>query len=142
MNDAISVRLQRTLRNGLTSTRIRVAGVLCSTAVLAAPAANQCQPAPQFCEVNTILQTKCQACHQSPPIMNAPMPLVTYEDTQASAASDPSQKVWERMQVRTLQSTENPMPPSSRPDLALTQVEKDQLKAWFDASTPAWTSCP
>lgn len=69
------------------------------------------------------------------------MPLVTYADTQAPAPSDPIHKlVWQSMQIR-IASTENPMPPVYRPDLALSSDEKAQLNAWFAAGAPEWTGC-
>jgi uncharacterized membrane protein len=37
---------------------------------------------PTWCQVQTVLEQKCQRCHTDPPDNGAPFPLVTYEDTQ------------------------------------------------------------
>jgi uncharacterized membrane protein len=39
---------------------------------------------PTWCNVQRVLEQKCQRCHQDPPMNGAPFPLVTYEDTQVS----------------------------------------------------------
>jgi hypothetical protein len=36
-----------------------------------------------FCEALTVIRAKCQRCHQSPVQHGAPVPFVTYQDTQA-----------------------------------------------------------
>jgi uncharacterized membrane protein len=38
---------------------------------------------PSWCEMQAILQAKCQRCHDSPLAHGAPFPLLTYSDTQA-----------------------------------------------------------
>jgi hypothetical protein len=40
-------------------------------------------PPVAFCEALTVLRAKCQRCHQDPPQNGAPVPFLTYEDTQA-----------------------------------------------------------
>lgn len=36
-----------------------------------------------FCEAYAVLAAKCQRCHQDPTVNGAPVPFLTYEDTQA-----------------------------------------------------------
>src|SRR5688500_15408486 len=46
------------------------------------------------CEVDRALELKCRNCHGAEPRFGAPMPLASYEDTQATAKSDPTKKVF------------------------------------------------
>src|SRR5688572_10275084 len=39
-------------------------------------------------DVEPIVRSACQQCHSNPPINSAPMPLVTYEDTQIPSPTD------------------------------------------------------
>jgi hypothetical protein len=86
------------------------------------------------CEVAAIVQAKCHTCHGATPFYGAPMPLVTYADTQAPAVSNPSRKVWQLMQGR-VHGTPMPMPPVDQP--ALTSSELSTLDSWFAAGAPA-----
>jgi hypothetical protein len=36
-----------------------------------------------FCDALAVIRAKCQRCHQEPPRNGAPVPFLTYEDTQA-----------------------------------------------------------
>lgn len=87
------------------------------------------------CDVQQILVNVCQNCHTDPPINTAPMPLVTYADTQAPAVSEPSEKVWERMMAR-IHDEEDPMPPPSS-GFSLTSDQLETLDAWFVRGAPA-----
>src|SRR6185295_8192572 len=78
---------------------------------------------------------KCQTCHAAKPLYGAPMPLVTYEDTQAPAKSDPSRTVHELMKVR-LHDAVHPMPPTG--DLPKTDLAT--LDGWLDGGAPPGTS--
>jgi len=40
-------------------------------------------PVVPFCDVLTVMRAKCQRCHGNPPAHGAPVPFVTYKDTQA-----------------------------------------------------------
>lgn len=79
-----------------------------------------------FCNVETVLQSKCQSCHSNPPIAGAPFPLVTYADTQANAPGT-STPIWQRMQARVTART---MPPAGAP--ALTDTEYNTMVNWFN----------
>jgi hypothetical protein len=97
-------------------TRTRAAlrsGVLYSITLLAAPAASQCGGGSGLnlpCDVDAVLRAKCQGCHGTTPLFGAPMSLVTYDDTQKPAISNPALKVWQMMDTR-VHGTPTPMPP-------------------------------
>ncbi len=84
------------------------------------------------CDVDAVLAQNCRSCHASPPRFGAPMPLMTYADTQAPAKSDATQLVWQMMQKR-VHATSAPMPPTGPLDAASLAT----LDAWFAAGAPA-----
>lgn len=86
------------------------------------------------CDLATVLQGKCRTCHGATPLFGAPMPLMTYADTQATARSDASRKVWQVMSTRVHSAT-SPMPPTTQPPL--TPAELGVLDAWFGAGAPS-----
>lgn len=86
------------------------------------------------CDVSAVLQSRCQSCHSSPPVAGAPMPLVSWADTQAAARSAPSQSVWQLMQQR-IHDARNPMPPAGSG--ALTDAERSALDGWLNQRAPA-----
>ncbi|HMJ15183.1 MAG TPA: hypothetical protein VK524_27400 [Polyangiaceae bacterium] len=111
--------------------------ILCSLAVLAAPATN-CGPAPAIpCNVQTVLAAKCQTCHSDPVKNGAPFPLMTYAQTQENAPGWNVPK-WQRMRDRV---NANTMPPVVG-GIALTSAERSTLTGWFNANAPAGTACP
>lgn len=111
----------------------RTRALLFSFTLLAAPAANECNSNEHLpCDVEDVLVAKCQTCHNGDPRL-APMPLLTYADTQAPAPSNPADQVWQRIQVR-IESTVNPMPPSHA--AALTDGERQVLRAWVAQGAP------
>ena len=114
------------------------AGILCSLTVLAAPAANQCEAAPAIpCNVQTVLASKCQTCHQTPPQNGAPYALQTYAQTREQAPGFPSGTLkWQRMRDRV---NGNTMPPIGYPQLST--AERSTLTNWFNAGAPAGAAC-
>ncbi len=88
------------------------------------------------CDIAAILQSKCVACHSSPPIGGAPMPLETYANLTASARSNPSVTVAAQSLTR-MQSTTAPMPPPG--NTAPTAQEIAAFQAWVGAGTPEGT---
>lgn len=84
------------------------------------------------CDVEQVLRARCQGCHRQPPQFGAPMPLLTYADTQATRPG--GTKVSQLM--KTLVSM-NAMPPSATPTGPLTTAERATLLNWLDAGTPA-----
>jgi hypothetical protein len=52
-----------------------------------------------WCAAYRIINCVCQQCHQNPPIHGAPIPLMTFADTQAPyPSSSTKNKVWQTMQ--------------------------------------------
>lgn len=85
-----------------------------------------------WCDVKRTLDARCVACHDDKGSANAPMPLLTYGNTQADAASDATRKVYELIGARVHDSAK-PMPPQQK----LTAAELAQLDAWVAAGAPA-----
>ena len=86
------------------------------------------------CDVRTVLEQNCQRCHASPPRFGAPMPLVTWADTQASTPGQPSKKVFTRI-GEAIHDPVAPMPQGGRLAAADTAV----LDAWIAAGAPSGT---
>ena len=51
-----------------------------------------------WCDAYHVINCVCQQCHQNPPLHGAPIPLMTYADTQAPFPT-PDKLVWQTMQV-------------------------------------------
>ena len=83
------------------------------------------------CDVARVLQARCQKCHAATPAFGAPMPLVTYDDTQRPAKTNPAEPVWQRMKAR-LHDAASPMPP----DGPLAAADLAALDAWLAAGAP------
>ncbi len=88
------------------------------------------------CDVQRVLQQRCQSCHQSPPKFGAPMPLLTYSDTQAPALGG-QQAIKQVMKTKV---EGGKMPPPSTPSGPLSAAEKTTLMGWLDAGTPRGTA--
>jgi hypothetical protein len=88
------------------------------------------------CGVDTVLVSRCQTCHDATPRYGAPMPLVTWADTQAPAKSDPTKKVYEMIGIR-VRDAARPMPPTA--DLAA--ADQTTLTMWTDAGAPQGMAC-
>jgi hypothetical protein len=87
------------------------------------------------CDVERVLQQRCQSCHQRPPLFGAPMPLLTWSDTQAPALS--GQGAVRQMMKSKIEN--GLMPPPSTPSGPLSAAEKATLVAWLEAGTPMGT---
>ena len=93
-------------------------------------------PPVSFCEALTVMRVKCQRCHQDPPQNFAPVPFLTYEDTQAPyydtdrTFSDAMLSVVERgiMPYVSLNDGDDPIMPLVEP---LTSAEKATLLGWL-----------
>lgn len=89
-----------------------------------------------FCDALTVIRAKCQRCHGSPLKNGAPVPFLTYEDTQAPYStgdekySDVMLPAVEKdiMPFVALNDGANPIMPPVEP---LTDGEKDTLVAWL-----------
>ena len=84
------------------------------------------------CDVGGIVSSSCLECHANPPLFGAPMPLVTYADTQADSALFPGQKIHQRMAAR-VSATDRPMPQAPR---TLTAAQISAITAWSSAGAP------
>src|SRR5262245_57560588 len=82
---------------------------------------------PLPCDVDTVLANNCRSCHARPPQFGAPMPLLTWEDTQGPSKEDASKKIYERMGAR-IHDDANPMPPS--PNARLSAADTATIDAW------------
>ena len=90
-------------------------------------------PAPvTWCEAYKIINCSCQQCHQNPPLHGAPIPLMTYADTQAPFGKPPG-TVWQEMQS-AIESRSMPymgdtavMPPVQ----PLTDEQQAMILAWL-----------
>jgi hypothetical protein len=85
------------------------------------------------CDVERVLVTRCQSCHQRPPLYGAPMPLVTFADAMATAPAAGTQ-VWRAMRAKVAAGL---MPPGGSPGGPLTAAETATLMSWLDAGAPA-----
>lgn len=88
------------------------------------------------CDIAAILQSKCVACHSSPPAGGAPMPMETYADLTAPARSNSAVTVAE-LSLTRMQSTTAPMPPPG--NTAPTAQEIAAFQTWVNAGTPQGT---
>lgn len=116
-----------------------VAGVLSGTAIAACSDSNGgntkdagASGVPNLpCDVQTLLQTKCQSCHGNPPIGGAPMALVTHADLTAASTKDPK-LTNAQIAVQRMQDSVRPMPP----DGTATPDDVATLQKWIDAQYP------
>ncbi len=83
-----------------------------------------------------VVADECRLCHNAKLEFGAPMPLLTWEDTQETAPTDPQREVWEVMEIRVGSAT-SPMPPGGVGDF--TTDERAVLDAWFQAGAPPGT---
>jgi hypothetical protein len=90
------------------------------------------------CRAKAVVDARCaNACHTSPPVFGAPMPLVDWLDWQRPAL-DPTRKVYQAAQDRIHRTGTGRMPQDS----ALSTGEMSTLDAWFAAGAPAGANCP
>ena len=99
--------------------------------LLVAACAEPSTPLPA--DVDAVFAAKCRSCHGDPLAFGAEFALLSWEDTQAPAPTEPERPIWEVARER-VHSTAMPMPPPGLP--ALTAAELDVLDAWFDAGAP------
>jgi uncharacterized membrane protein len=89
-----------------------------------------------WCEVQRVLQAKCQRCHAASPEHGAPFPLVSYEDTQVVSAGGTA-----RFSAIEKAVLDDFMPPGfialEPPVLPLSDAEKQTLLDWCASGAPA-----
>lgn len=102
-----------------------------------------------FCDAVIVLRAKCQRCHQSPPQHGAPVPFLTYADTQAQyymTDSKWSDSMFSQVGRDFMPDTSQNAPPTSimPPVEPLTADEKATLMAWLEqgANPEGGTDCP
>lgn len=87
------------------------------------------------CEVERILQAKCQRCHGDPLQNAAPFPLLTWEDTQVSRGSS---RIYERIKIavssRFMPLMISGLDPPVEP---LTTEERAALLDWLEEGAQA-----
>lgn len=83
------------------------------------------------CDVFAVLHDNCHSCHTDPPVNGAPIPLLTYADTQALFR--PGKAVFQQMYDQ-LQSEASPRMPLGG---TLTDAEQKTLDDWLLACAPA-----
>jgi hypothetical protein len=102
-----------------------------------------------FCAALEVIRAKCQRCHSDPPQNGAPVPFLTYEDTQASYFD--TDRKWSEMMLNAVTKGFMPFvrlndPPTSLmpPVQPLTDEEKATLLDWLEqgALPEGGTDCP
>jgi hypothetical protein len=88
------------------------------------------------CDIDTLLEVACQGCHAREPGELAPMALITRQDFEAPAMSDPTRNVAQLAALR-LRDQHRPMPPPA--SRRLTEEELELLERYL--SNPASESC-
>jgi len=100
-----------------------------------------------WCEAYKIINCVCQQCHQNPPLHGAPIPLMTYADTQAPFPNATSSgTVWQEMQgvvgnrFMPFTGDKTVMPPVQR----LTDEQQATIMTWLSqgATDLGGQSCP
>jgi len=91
------------------------------------------------CDIQAVLQERCQSCHGNPPVSGAPMPLVTYADLTVHSTAFPMQTIAERALAR-MNNNAMPMPPP--PASRATSAQVAAMSAWVSAGTPAGSCGP
>jgi hypothetical protein len=102
-----------------------------------------------FCAALEVIRDKCQRCHQSPPQHGAPVPFLTYEDTQAQYYT--TDQKWSDAMVGAVARDFMPDLAQNNPPLSLmppveplTADEKQTLLGWLaqGAKPEGGTKCP
>jgi len=88
------------------------------------------------CDVQALVQTRCQGCHAATPANGAPMPLVTRANLMAPSFLDPAQSFAQRALAR-VQQTAGQMPPPPAPRATATEIQG--LNSWIAAGYPNTT---
>lgn len=86
------------------------------------------------CDVQTLLTSKCVACHGSPPKLGVPMSLLSHDDLAAHSLNEPQKTYAELAVVRMMMTTKGLMPP--KPNEPATPAEVAAVQAWIAAGLP------
>jgi uncharacterized membrane protein len=84
---------------------------------------------PTWCQVQAVLEAKCQRCHADPPKNGAPFPLVAFEDTQVlDRAQNPRyQRMHDAVESEFMPATWMKLEPPVEP---LTDNERAVILEW------------
>jgi hypothetical protein len=85
-------------------------------------------------DVNAILVSRCQPCHQMPPMNGAPFPLITYEDVHAPFVGTPT-PIYEEMYMHIQPDGDPHMPFGNAPQLTADQLAT--LSRWLLSCAPS-----
>jgi uncharacterized membrane protein len=87
---------------------------------------------PTWCQVQTVLEQKCQRCHTDPPEHGAPFSLVTYEDTQVADRSETPrfERIRDAVESEYMPATWVKLDP---PVESLTKNERAVILDWAEA---------
>lgn len=106
-----------------------------SASAEAAPFAN-CKANPATgsfpADVAAVLTARCQPCHQDPPLMGAPFPLLTYQDVNAPFGAMP---IYQEMYVLIQPNGDPHMPYRNAPQLSADQLQT--LSSWLSSCAPS-----
>lgn len=91
------------------------------------------------CDVQALVDARCNSCHTSPPANGAPVSFVTLASLRAPSSRDASKSNAERSVIR-MQDPAFPMPPS--PNAPASPGELATLSAWIAAGMPDCTTGP
>jgi hypothetical protein len=87
----------------------------------------------RWCEALAVLRAKCQRCHDAPPKLGAPFPLLTYAHTQGEYPPGSGQAVHRRMLTMIRYRTMPPLALELDPPVeALDAREQDVILAWLE----------
>ena len=75
-------------------------------------------------DVKPLIESNCLSCHSNPPVNNAPMSLVTFDDVKNAVET--------RSLLARINSSTSPMPPQGRLPAATRQIIED----WIDQGLP------
>lgn len=82
-------------------------------------------------DIEPLVTTYCRSCHGQPQLNNAPMPLLTYEDTTGPSANG---EPMYRAMARRVGDVNSPMPPRGQVPLSLTQIAA--FRRWSEQGGP------
>jgi hypothetical protein len=88
-----------------------------------------------WCDVQPLLASKCQRCHQDPPLHGAPFALMTYEDTQVldKQGNTRAKRMRDAIAQGAMPATFVKLTP---PVETLSDDESAMLLEWLDAGAP------
>ncbi len=91
-----------------------------------------------FCDVQSILESRCHRCHGEPQENGATIPLVTWEDIQVDrSGTSVAARMVTQLELELMPPLSHRLEP---PVEALGAVERERLLEWLRAGAPRGTS--